>query len=902
MRTRTLLLSLSLSLMAAAATLWLLPPSTVEAPPRLNMKPFGGDFWAHRVAYPTMEFSPAWYVDAKSEDARIDSGVPAGDKQRYAAMKSTSPMSLDPDAWTQLGPTPLNNAGYGMVAGRINDIVVDPRGPDGNGRYTAFAAADGGGVWRSRNCCAADTTWQPVTDQPDIANIAIGDLYLDPNQPDVIYAGTGDLRYGSFSFGSAGLLRSANGGDSWQVLGESVFNPLYPPSTGLAFPQYQAIGKVATDPNNSATLVVGTKTGLYFSYDTGANWAGPCYTNPHSSQRQDITGLVVTARGGSSELIVAVGTRGNPTPVQPDLANLGANGVYRAAMPTTGCPLVGDWTLLSNGWPTGTGNGDPAGKVLGRIELARAPGNPDMIYAMGSHATANNVLGVWRSADGGSTWTQTATSTSVQANSCSSAAGGGSQMWYDAHLTVDPNSVDTVLLSGVDLYRSTNGGSTFQNITCGYSSGNVHVDHHSTAYLPTAGGGFSSDAVLVGTDGGVYFTQNVRTGTGGSSRPTYISLNQTLASIEFYSGDISERFASSTLPGASGGAQDNGSSYARWSSGNPGPTPWTVRNGGDGIFTRIEPVRQLRWYWSSQNGAVTVSQNGPDSGTTSATPQTSPAWGGDVLSFVMPFELYRYGELDVAGSGCTTAVGCTFMIAGTTRVWETLQGGIPRTSWYANSPNLTKGTLAARSFINQLNHAVKTPQVVIAGTNDGNVWVGHGMNQGVANSASWTNVTAANAVLPNRPVMDVSIDVEDASNPGLSAVGYAALGGFDQNTPTTPGHIYQLTCSNACATLSWRNISGNLPNIPANSVSFNPNIPAQVFAGTDWGLYYTDNAFAEEPVWQRFDNGLPRVMIWDMAIDRGFTTLAVFTRGRGAWAWPLPGATREPEVFANGFE
>ncbi len=879
-------------------------PAAVPAP-KLNMKPFGGDFWAHRVAYPTMEFSPGWYTAAKPADALIASAVPMGDKTGFMKSRGASPLALDPNAWTFLGPLPLNNSGYGMVSGRVNDIVVDPRGPDANGNQTVFAASDGGGVWKSTNCCGTDTTWQVVTDQPDIASIAIGDLHIDPNNADVVYAGTGDLRYGSFSFGSAGLLRSADAGATWQVLGEDVFSPLYAPSAALGFPQYQAISKVVTDPNDSNRIVVGTKTGLFISYNAGADWSGPCSTNPHVSQRQDITGLLAVDGGSGTQLIAAVGTRGNPTPVQPDLANLGANGVYRADMPTAGCPALSDWTLLNSGWPAGTGNGDPAGKVLGRIELALAPSNTDVLYAMGSHATANNVLGVWRSSDAGDTWTQTATGTSVQSGGCGNAVNGGGQMWYDANLTVDPNNTDTVLLSGVDLFRSSNGGVTFQNVTCGYGSGNVHVDHHATAYLPAVGGGRSSDAVLTGSDGGVYVTQNARFGTGGTSaanRPSYLSLNQTIGTIELYSGDISDRFATSATPGASAGAQDNGSSYARWTAGNQGATPWTVRNGGDGIFTRIEPVRQLRWYWSSQNGSMTVSTNGPDVGPTSATPQTTPAWGGDTLSFVMPFELYRYGELDAAGSGCTSAIGCTYMIAGTTRVWETIQGAIPRSSWYANSPNLTKGTLAGRSFINQLNHAVKTPSVAIAGTNDGNVWVGHGMNQGTADSATWTNVTAANAVLPNRPIMDVAMDVGDAANPAASAVGYAALGGFDQNTPTTPGHIYQLTCSNACATSAWRDISGNLPNIPANSVSFNPNRPQQVFAGTDWGLYYTEDAFAATPQWLRFDNGLPRVMIWDMAVDRGFTTLAVFTRGRGVWVWPLPGAPRGDDVFSNGFE
>lgn len=873
-----------------------------SAPPaKKRYRPVSGDYWATRVAYPTMHFSPSWYVEAKPQDARVASGVPAGTKLAARA-SGHSPLALDPESWTSLGPEPAVFSSYGEVSGRANVILVDPTGPDENGHHTVFSAADGGGVWKSTDCCDVNTTWRNVTDQPDIASIAIGDLYVDPNDANVIYAGTGDLRYGSFSFGTAGLLKSADKGETWQVLGEDVFTPFYPPSAGLAFPQYQAIGKVVTDPQDSDTIIVGTKTGLFVSRDAGMSWEGPCVTNAHSTQRQDITGLLALDVAGSTTLYAAVGTRGNPTTVQPDLANLGANGVYRAALPASGCPATGDWTLLDNGWPAGTGDGNPVGKVLGRIELEFAPSDPGVLYAMGSHATQSNVLGVWRSDDGGDTWTQTATTAGIQSNSCPNSTGGGGQMWYDANLTIDPNDPNTVLLSGVDLYRSTNGGTTFQNMTCGYGNGNVHVDHHFSAYLPSAGGGYDSDKVLTGSDGGVYYTENVRFGTGGTSganRPTYISLNNTIGSIELYSGDITGNFAFAESPGASGGAQDNGSSSIRWNSSDPEPATWNVRLGGDGIYTRIEPVNEQRWYYSSQNGNIAVSTTGPTGPTVPARPA---GWGGDTLSFIMPFELYRYGELDVPGSGCTTTTGCTFMIAGTNRVWETITGAIPSSSWQPNSPVLTKGTLGGRSFINQLAYGIKTPAVAIAGTNDGNVWYGHGMNAGTTNSATWVNVTGSNAVLPNRPVMDVVLDVVDGDDPAAEAVGYAALGGFDQNTPAQPGHIYQLLCENDCATAQWRNISGNLPNIPANSVAINPNIPQQIFAGTDWGLYYTDDAFAEEVVWQRFDNGLPRVMIWDMAVDRGFTTLAVFTRGRGAWAWPLPTAPDNDLIFAHDFE
>ncbi|MFZ1391808.1 MAG: hypothetical protein WAS23_09490, partial [Dokdonella sp.] len=496
-------------------------------------KPIAGDYWAHRVSYPTMNFSPAWYEAAKSTDKLIASRVPAGEKSYQRSAES--PLALAPDGWTFLGPSPLLNSGT-VVSGRTNVIAVDPTGPDINGMHTVFAASDGGGLWKTTNCCSASTTWRNVTGDRAISSTAIGEIYIEPSNPNVIYLGTGDLRYGSFSFGSSGVLKSVDKGESWTVLGEDVFNPFYPPSATLGFPQYQAVGKVRTDPNHTDTIIVGTKTGLFVSNNAGVDWTGPCYTNAFSSQRQDITGLIVQNAGaGATRVFAAVGTRGLPTTVQPDLANLGANGVYRATLPASGCPAVGDWTLLNNGFPAGTGDGNPTGKLLGRLEIAEAPSQPATLYALGANASNSNVLGVWRSDNGGDTWTQRSTNTGIQAGGCSNAANGGTQMWYDAGLTVDPNNPETVLLSGVDMYRSVNGGTTFQDITCGYGNGNVHVDHHARAYLPNGLGGYDSNKVLSGSDGGVFYTANAQFGSGGSStanRPTFISLNQTIGSIE----------------------------------------------------------------------------------------------------------------------------------------------------------------------------------------------------------------------------------------------------------------------------------------------------------------------------------------------------------------------------------
>ena len=147
-----------------------------------------------------------------------------------------------------------------------------------------------------------------------------------------------------------------------------------------------------------------------------------------------------------------------------------------------------------------------------------------------------------------------------------------------------------------------------------------------------------------------------------------------------------------------------------------------------------------------------------------------------------------------------------------------------------------------------------------------------------------------------RQILDVALD------PANPLIGYAAVGGFDQNTPTTPGHVFQVICTTDCASFTWVNKSANLPNIPADSIIANPRFPQQVFVGTDWGLYYTNDINAATPTWYRFQTGLPNAMVWDMTIDTGATTLALWTRSRGAYVWPLPDAPYRtcPDFNANG--
>jgi len=877
-------------------------------------------FWIHRLTYPTGDFSPSWLREAAAQDARVERGAPAGRKVKGGKLKT-----LSVSGFTSLGPKPLRMTGcsgcfnYTTTEGRVNTIVIDPISTN-----VAYSGSVGGGVWKTTNCCGAATTWTAVTDDPLLTTTSIDTIALDPNNHNIVYAGTGDLNYGSFSMGSQGIFKSTDGGANWTVLGANIFGAALPQPVGQ-FPQYQAVGKVRVDPNNSNNVVAGTKTGLYFSYDGGANWTGPCITNSFPTQRQDITALELTNMGGGiTRILAAVGVRGFATTVQFNLNLNGANGIYSATMPASGCPgftsiasnangFVFGTSVTGSAYPTGanmnaaSGNqyvSATSGNQLGRIELAVAPSNPNVLYAQvqsiapNSNSGCGNAngcqIGVWASTNGGTSWSFMTGSAGGSLRDCQNGQGDYPQNWYDQALAVDPNNPDRLFVSTFDVWFATRTGTTFNNITCGYSfsgsAGPVHVDQHAIAFVPG-----SSSIMVIGNDGGVHGTTNANAATN-SADPTWFNMDTGLNTIEFYSGDISGNFATAANPQANGGAQDNGSMSVTFSGFPTGPVQWQMGRGGDGFYARIDPVgtgTNLRMWQGNNSGSLgRCISNCTASGAT-WTAKTG-AWTSDTQSFILPYDLFHGGV--PGGDDCALAGasgGCGNLVAGTTRVWETITGNAANAggtvTWYVtNSPatqNLTKGTLGNRSFINQVKYSPKFKSVAIVGTNDGNVWIGRNLGTGVAGQGLWTNVTSGNAILPNRPVLGIALDptVPAANVP----IGYAAVGGFNVNTPSTPGHVFRLVCAANCTTSTWTDKSGNLPDIPVDSIIVNPNFPQQVFAGTDFGLYYTDDITALAPTWQRFTNGLPNVMIWDMQIDRGSTTLSVWTRSRGAYVWPL---------------
>jgi len=204
---------------------------------------------------------------------------------------------------------------------------------------------------------------------------------------------------------------------------------------------------------------------------------------------------------------------------------------------------------------SGTPYSNPTtGDQLGRIDIAVAPSNPQVIYAQVQSIAANTggcggvagcQLGVWQTNNGGTSWTymQGSQGPALDNDACGF---DYAQNWYDQGLAVDPNNADRVFIDTYDVWFATRTGGTMTDLTCGYDGPGphvVHVDQHALAFVPG-----SSSILLVGSDGGAFSTSNAD--IAGSGTPTFVNMDTGLNTIEFYSGDISAYFQSWPNPSA----------------------------------------------------------------------------------------------------------------------------------------------------------------------------------------------------------------------------------------------------------------------------------------------------------------------------------------------------------------
>ena len=418
--------------------------------------------------------------------------------------------------WKELGPAPVVSGDY---TGRVSAIVCSSTDPD-----LYYAAGADGGIWKTTN---GGQSWIPLTDQ--MPTSAMGALAIDPNDDNVVYAGTGEANYANHSRYGLGVFRTTDGGQTWTHLAASDFagrcfsklvvNPL---STDNL---YAAITPAGGFPARAAARghsQADGPVGVFKSTDAGVTWTQLTNGLPAI----DATDLAIDPVN-PSVLYAAIG----------DIFGDPENGVYKT---TDG---GASWTKLGGGLPTHS---------FGRVSVAVSPSDPDVVYAIivakadesGDGAVTHNVF---RSDDAGTTWTPL--------NSGNFQATYG---WYLSVVSVAPTDPMIAFVGGLSLLRANNGGQSFSSVTP------PHVDQHALAWD-------AAGRLVVGDDGGVHRTSDL-----GNN---WDSLNSNLGCIQFYPG-LSLSTADPNY--LYGGTQDNGTNYR-----TADDAGWTSILGGDGGCTGV---------------------------------------------------------------------------------------------------------------------------------------------------------------------------------------------------------------------------------------------------------------------------------------------------------------------------
>ena len=277
--------------------------------------------------------------------------------------------------WKQLGPAtidtntlnPTHDYRFGRVGGRVTALVA---GPTTGVLYAGFAD---GGVWKSINDGAS---WAPLTDSQ--LSLAVGSLALDPadTTDQTLYVGTGEDNHSQDSYRGIGILKTTDGGETWAVIGQSVFGGTYTASS-----TYIGVLRVS-----GATIWASARSGLYRSSDSGATWA--LITVNNTNANASVSDVAVD---GANVYAVLSGSTSGVSTSGIYKSTTGASGSFSPIMPA---PL-------------------PAATSWGRAQLAMAPSAHQTLYlviANGTNAATNpsQVLGIFKTTDGGATWTATA--------------------------------------------------------------------------------------------------------------------------------------------------------------------------------------------------------------------------------------------------------------------------------------------------------------------------------------------------------------------------------------------------------------------------------------------------------------------------------------------------------------
>ncbi|MBI2259466.1 MAG: PKD domain-containing protein [Flavobacteriia bacterium] len=386
-------------------------------------------------------------------------------------------------------------------AGRLNFIRFMP----GN-TSTIFVGAPVGGLWKSTD---AGVTWSTNTDQLSV--IGCTDLAIDPNNTQIMYLATGDGD-GSDSY-SVGVLKSTDGGTTWNTTG-----------LNWTVDQVRTISKILIDPTNTSVLLVATSNGVYRSTNAGSTW----------TQEQVGSFKDMEFKPSDPNTVYAAGE---------EFFKSTDNGA--------------SWTKITSGVPDYN--------VTARISIAVTEANSAYVYILVGNYSDNGLYGVYRSTNSGTSFTERHSSSPNLLGWESDGSDQGGQAFYDLTIAASPLNADHVMVGGVNLWRSTNGGTSFtiNGHWWGDVAPYVHADHHDIVYLPGSSTYFSAN------DGGIFKTTN--------SGTSWSDLSSQLAIAQQYRISLSTSNPSLVVTGH----QDNGTNKYNGSS-------WSNIYGGDGMDCFID--------------------------------------------------------------------------------------------------------------------------------------------------------------------------------------------------------------------------------------------------------------------------------------------------------------------------